>query len=466
MYKLKLKKNLALAFLISSILFLSVFAAIDFVFAQTAPSDCETFSECDGKCNTAFPESFCDPVYHNGKYSHSVCGYRTEQYYACRKTCVGKPTECARPACPANSSYSNGQCNCNAGYWMFKDMACVTKDEWCGRTYGYNSHEANGECPCDAGYTFLNGACVTDNEWCKATYGEGYFREGNLCASKSQPAQGQTSPKTIINIQKTPATQPSQKTQSAKKTPPPRKLTNQEMLARVKLWEGVLEYDHKDAQQSVEAMWDMLAAAMGRPTRAMLNQRAKIKRDAADKEFKEAARDGRIRNSATRENIRKMYYDSWLDNPLDKKTEMMMAVFEKDKGNRDTADVFEKFAYMNLGQKERNTLAAAVNRARESMGEKLMREEVNRTLLKKQLDASSFMNQLRQNVNDAIGEAKETAKDACYGVSACDWAWAKKVGIITEAQKLSREVREVMNEPIKKTFGFDWGATIKSLYGK
>ena len=76
------------------------------------------------------------------------------------------------------------------------------------------------------------------------------------------------------------------------------------------------------------------------------------------------------------------------------------------------------------------------------------------------------MNQLRQNVNDAIGEAKETAKDACYGVSACDWAWAKKVGIITEAQKLSREVREVMNEPIKKTFGFDWGATIKSLYGK
>ena len=161
-----------------------------------------------------------------------------------------------------------------------------------------------------------------------------------------------------------------------------------------------------------------------------------------------------------------MYLDSWLDNPLDKKTDMMMAIFEKEKGSLDTADIFEKFAYLNLGQKDKNTLAAAVNKAKESMSEKLMGEEVNRTLLKKQLDASSFMNQLRQNVNDAIGEAKENAKDACYGVSACDWVWAKKVGIITEAQKLSLAVREVMNGPIKETFKIDWGAVKKEFYGK
>ena len=143
---------------------------------------------------------------------------------------------------------------------------------------------------------------------------------------------------------------------------------------------------------------------------------------------------------------------------------MMMAIFEKDKGNNDTADVFEKFAYMNLAQKERNTLTTAVNKAKESMAEKLMREKVNKTLLQKQLDNSAVMNQLKQNVNGEIVKAQETAKDACYGNSACDWVWTKKVGIITEAQKMSQSVRDLMNDPIKFMFGIDRKQITKDFY--
>lgn len=421
------------------------------------------------------------------------------------------------PPCPANSSYnSSWQCICNPGYWLL-DGVCVPADDWCRATYGH-SHEENGECPCDVGYSTLNGrcidsdewcnaayggnayesngqcfcvsgywvlngeSCVTFDEWCNATYGGGSREENGSCVSASQQTQSQPQgqfsqpqslpseqsqpstqpkPQVIIEIQKSKTSpvkkpsQPAKKTTPSKKVSPRKEMTNKEMQAVAQFWFGAIGYDSDDMNGAMEAAGDMLAAAMGYPNRKVLKERAKTKRDAADKEFVEAARDGTIKDPATREKIRKMYLDSWLDNPQDKKTDMMMAVFEKENGNLNTADVFEKFAYMNLSQKERNTLAAAVNKAKEGMGEKLMGEEVNRTLLKTQLEGSSFMNQLRQNVNGEIAKAKETTKDACYGNSVCDWVWAKKVGVITEAQKLSQNVSDLMNDPVKTIFGVD-----------
>ena len=446
--------------------------------AKTATSCFDQWGHCSSPCNT------------------SIGVWGVSWYEGCTDFCEKQQTACKNQtdSTPVNTQPTTQSTGCAAGDWDLNGK-CLSKDEWCNTTYG-NSHEENGKCPCNAGYSFLNGACVSEDEvcransanasvkngqcscdagygelnnkcvtieqWCQATYGADSHAENGSCVSASQqvkiPTQPSTRPalKPIININKT-QTPPVKKppVQPVKKTSKTKQLSVQEIQAITVYLFGAMGYDADDFDRAMETIDEIFKAARGLPSRKELNERALVKRKDADKEFIEAARDGRIKNAETRERIRKMYLDSWLDNPQDKKADMMMAIFEKDKGNNDTADVFEKFAYMSLSQKERNTLTTAVDMARESMGEKLMREKVNRTLLQKQLDNSAVMNQLKQNVNGEIAKAKETAKDVCYGNSACDWAWTKKVGIITEAQKLSQNVRNLMDDPIKIIFGID-----------
>jgi hypothetical protein len=434
----------------------------DFVYAQAPP--------VVGVCRIGCEEA--PPCPANSSYNSSWQCICNAGYWLFNGACVSDDEWCS--ATYGNSHEENGECPCNDGYW-FQNGKCISADEWCRSTYG-NAHAVNNECPCDAGYWFLNGACVTKDQWCRATYGGNSHEEGDFCVSESQQIQGQIQqsqllpqaqpsapppPQIIINIEEgktspvKKSSQQPQKIKPAKKDSKTRQLSVQEIQAITVYLFGAMGYDADDFDRAMETIDEVFKAARGLPNRKELNDRALVKRKSADKEFIEAARDGSIKNSETRERIRKMYLDSWLDNPRDKKADIMMAIFEKDKGNNDTADVFEKFAYMNLSQKEKNTLTAAVNRAKESMSEKLMIEKADRVLLQKQLDNSAVMNQLKQNVNSEIAKAKETVKDACYGNSVCDWVWTKKVGIMTEAQKMSQDVRNLMNDPVKTIFGID-----------
>ena len=448
---------------------------------KTATSCFDQWSHCTSPCSTSIGVwgvnwydgciAFCDKQQTECKNqassdqsAPSVNAQPTTQSTGCAAgdwdlngKCVTKDQWCN--ATYGNSHEENGQCPCNDGY-AFSNSRCISEDEVC-RATSANASVKNGQCSCDAGYGELNNKCVTIEEWCQATYGADSRAENGSCVSASQrtqiPIQPSTrpAPKPIIEINKTQTSPVKQSSEPAKKTSSARQLSVQEIQAITVYLFGAMGYDADDFDRAMETIDEIFKAARGLPSKKELNDRALVKRKDADKEFTEAARDGRINNPDTRERIRKMYLDSWLDNPQDKKADMMMAIFEKDKGNNDTADVFEKFAYMNLSQKERNILTTAVNKAKESMGDKLMGGEVNRTLLKQQLEASSVINQLKQNVNGEIARAQETAKDACYGNSACDWIWAKKVGIITEAQKLSRSVRDLMDDPTKAMFGID-----------
>ena len=460
-------------------------------------------------CETAFAKS-ATSCFDQWRHCTSPCMtsigvWGVGWYDGCDAFCNTQKTACDNQggSAPAvNTPPTTKTTGCAAGDWDLNGK-CLSKDEWCNTTYG-NSHEENGKCPCNTGYKFLNGACgsedevcraisanasvkngqcscddgygelnnkcVTIEQWCQATYGADSHAENGSCVSASQqvkiPTQPSTRPalKPIININKTQTPSVKKSSEPTKETSRTRQLSVQEIQAITVYLFGAMGYDADDFDRAMETIDEIFKAARGVPSRKELNDRALAKRKSADKEFIEAARDGRIKNAETRERIRKMYLDSWLDNPQDKKADMMMAIFEKDKGNNDTADVFEKFAYMNLAQKERNTLTTAVNKAKESMAEKLMREKVNKTLLQKQLDNSAVMNQLKQNVNGEIVKAQETAKDACYGNSACDWVWTKKVGIITEAQKMSQSVRDLMNDPIKFMFGIDRKQITKDFY--
>lgn len=83
-----------------------------------------------------------------------------------------------------------------------------------------------------------------------------------------------------------------------------------------------------------------------------------------------------------------------------------------------------------------------------------------------ELQKSSLMNQMKEEISRDITSAQEATKEICNKIKPCDWAYAKKVALLTKAEHLSQKVSDLMNDPLKTAFGFDRKKTIEELGGK
>ncbi|MDO8558677.1 MAG: hypothetical protein Q7S09_05895 [bacterium] len=469
----------------------AIFSAAGFAYAQAPP--------IIGVCRYGCEEPSCpaDKYYSNGK-----C-YCNGGYWDLNGSCV-PPDQWCRATYGENFVEVDGGCNCIAGYWKL-DGSCVTPDQWCRSKYGSNIHAENDKCSCDAGYTFINNACVNKDWACRLKYGNNSYEEGGRCycgtgytmlnetcvtndqACRSKyggayaandgkcyclsgyvfnankfcvPSSIQTTalpsakPTSLPRI--TPGPLP---TKTAKPSEEPKlQLSREELRALIGIRKWVNEAENNWTELEEMTYW--ASARIGKSTLSDLLRRAGTKRDKADSAFSKAAKEKKLQDPEVLEEIRNMYLDSWLDNPQDKKTAMMLAMLEREKGNTDSADAYEKMAYWNLRKQERLAFEELVDKERntEPLRDRLLKTEADRTLWEKQLQESSVASQVRRNVDDAMEQAKETAKNACRKIDMCDWAWMKKVETTMMAEKYSTRVGEILHNPIKTVIGVDKGA--------
>lgn len=344
-------------------------------------------------------------------------------------------------------------CVCDSGYTS-SNGRCISEDEWCRATYG-NAHAENGKCPCDSDYWFLKDTCVTPNQWCSGTYGGNSHEENGQCTSESQSVQqGQASlqppsivqPPTVQPSTAQPAKPSSPQTTNIKKTPAPQKTTT-------------LPAKKPSPQQPTNDVDEIQKAAVLHSFKAAKQldpAQAKIKVKSADAALTQAFLDKSIKNPATLENIREMYRDAWLDDPKNKKTNLILGLLEGKRGNYSTADVYKTIAYSGLSEMERDILSEGLNNAKTKIFADISREqEVAKTWEAQKLKESSFVNKLKRDFDDHWGEAQETAKNACNLIKPCNLVYQKKVEAMTKAEEFSQKVSDLMNDPIKTVFGFD-----------
>lgn len=512
--------SLATMFIFARPVFTAWSAAGECDFAGfTTISDSETFpDEASCRAYVARGDGICREEADAAGYS--FLAYTT---FTLTQDCVDDTPTCNG----ANEYYSDGQCFCNPGYWLlnntcetydfwcratyganihaenegcvcdngytFSGGRCITQDEACQRKYGTNFHAEGDRCICDTGYWFLNDACVTYDQWCSATYGENSHEENGQCISGSQPVQDPTPPpqsspilqsstppppQKIINIKKTP-TSPAPTNNPDKKTPPPiyleppRKISEEEKAVILE-WLKSRGFGPEDIKNIDDAdMWYLTTSPLFKELHNRKSS-AEEKYNKADLALSQAIDDRSIYTPETLENIRKMFLDAWFDNPNNKKTNLMMAMLEREKGNGQTADIYQKFAYSSLNKSERNALSSGVENAKiityndifSSLETEERQQEVARTQQEQELKKSSLMNKIKSEINDEIAYAQETTKQACYKISACDWAYAKKVEIMTKAENFSQKVSDLMNDPIKAIFGIDRKKIKKEIYGQ
>lgn len=202
--------------------------------------------------------------------------------------------------------------------------------------------------------------------------------------------------------------------------------------------------------------------------------RAEEKYRQADLELSRAFADGSIGDPAILENIRKMFLDAWFDDPNNKKTNLMMAMLERERGNDQTADIFQKFAYAGLNQSGRAAISQGIKKVQAltyddifgSWETEKRQQEVARTWQMQELQKSSLINQMKEEINYDVTSAQRATTEICDKVGPCDWIYARQVEISTKAENLSRKVREAMSDPIKTVFGFDIKKTLEELGAK
>ena len=402
---------------------------IDFVFKFTLIEDCHQVG-----CNTG--------------------------YWSFNEKCITKDQWCEATYGP-NIHGEGDQCSCDSGY-SFIDGRCITKDEGCQVKYGANIHEKNGKCSCDTGYSFLNNACVSIDQYCRATYGENayekddscYCRTGYVFNEKKVCVPESASPQPTNNADKKflPPTNPE----------PPRKISEEEK-AMILEWLRSRGFGPEDIKKIDDAdMWHFITSPLFEELRkGKTNAEEKYKK--ADSALSQALADGSIGDLVTLENIRKMFLDAWFDSPQDKKTNLMMAMLERERGHDSTSDIFYKFAYAGLNKPERAAISSGIENAKiityadifNSMEREKRQQEVERTWQEQALQKSSFMNRMKDEINNDITSAQKATKEICKSIGPCDWTYAKKVEIVTKAENLSQKVRDLMDDPIKAVFNID-----------
>ncbi|MDO8537171.1 MAG: hypothetical protein Q7R94_02910, partial [bacterium] len=309
--------------------------------------------------------------------------------------------------------------DCGADEWMLNG-ACVTKNQWCQATYGPNIHPDGDNCNCDAGYNFVNNACVPE-------------------------------PKQTI-------------------TPPLNPGNNDAEVVLTRLLKKI-GYTG-DITQIGTADVELLASALQYENLKRNKTIARLKQIEAEAALAKAFEAGNAHDPIVQENIRQMYLDSWLDDPLNPKTNMMLALLERERNNISTADLYRKFAHAGLSQSEQNALSSGAEIAKirtlgEIFHEKEIREkEVAKTWQDQELKKSSLMNQMKNEIGRDMASAQEATKEICNKIKPCNWAYAKKVEIMTKAQDFSKKVSEAMNDPLKKVFGFDIKKMANDLGGQ
>ena len=342
----------------------------------------------------------------------------------------------------ANMHAENESCVCDAGY-TYSGGGCISEDEWCRKTYG-NAHAENGKCPCDSGYWFLNGKCVTPDQWCSATHGANSREENGRCISGSQSVQGQTS-------QSSPALKPS--------TPPPQTIINKKTSAP-----PAKKLPPKPPTKDEAARAEIIRALNA--SKPLNPAAAKIKLKYADEKMLAKRGDLGDPNASDPkilEEVRKLYFDAWLANPRDKKTNIMLAMLEGKLGNDFKAATYEKIAYAVLDNSGQSAISSGIER---SMGDILREKEVLRTWREQAAKESSLKNRMKNEINAEMTYAQGVLKEACYKIKPCDQAYAKKVEIMAKAEKLSQKVSDFMDDPIKAVFGVDRKKVKEELYGK
>ena len=352
----------------------------------------------------------------------------------------------------ANIHGDGDQCVCDDGF-SFLNNQCVTKDKACQTKYDANIHEEGGQCICNTGYSFFNDACVPMDQYCHTVYGDNAYPRGDSCYCTT----GYVFNEKNICVPQPISPQPIDNTD--KKYPPP---TNDNQKKKGKDANAAALDWFKSKGYGPEKLQNITDAQIGALVTALLYERifkqitsAQAKFDKADQALSRAFANGSTEDPATLETIRRMFLDSWLDDPQNQKTSMMMAMLERKKGNDSTADVYEKLAYANLNTSERTTLSSKNQDAQRSFRDKLVEKEAAQTQLERELRESSFTNRMKNEISDAITSAQESAKEICYRTKPCDWAYAKKIEIMTKASNLSQEISDLMNDPIKTTFGID-----------
>ena len=316
----------------------------------------------------------------------------------------------------------------------------MTYNQACRANHGAHSYGDNDSCYCDSGYD---------------------FNENDICVRESESPQPTNEPggQTIEG--------PDDIFAERRNELRNRGISDEDALA---LFQLLLGAEPEDRRQQLDSLINWLAAAAERArTEEQLARiaRARITLKEADAALNLALEKDSIKDPKMLEATKERYKDSWLMNPLDKKTNMMMSILERQQGHDSAADAFHSFAWLSLTKPERDALLAFAETAKlDTLGDIFHAREAERAQAEKALRDSSFMHRLGEEFDDLAVSAQETTKDACYKVSVCDWVWQKKVAIMTTAEKLSEKVSDLMNDPIKTIFGVDRNKIIKGLEGQ
>ena len=341
-------------------------------------------------------------------------------------------------SCGANSYPNNGGCTCNTGYAVLNNE-CVPIDQYCRVTYGNNFHGENEKCMCDAGYTFHNNACITDNEWCRVTYGNAHSANGECPCDAGY----------VFDEKTTCVPKPKDTSQEQEG-----EYSDEDMGVVALRWFLAMGYD---ASEIPGMMRGVVAAAVGPrklPTQAH-KALAKILFNKAEAARAQAFKDGILGDPKVFDEIERMYVDSFRENPLDKQTNMMLSMMEREMGHDVAANWYEEFAYAGFGESERLALLSGTDTAKKRTLDEIFHDRaMARADQEKVLKDSSIMNKLGSELSDDIEYVKETAEDICHKIGPCDWAWAKKVKIMTGAGNLSQK-GEDFKDDILKALGFD-----------
>lgn len=373
----------------------------------------------------------------------------------------------------ANIHGEGDQCTCDTGYTFAGDKCVVQdQDKGCREKYGANIHADGDQCSCDTGYNFLDNACVLAGDSCRSTYGENSYDKDGSCYCKT----GYTFDEKKVCVPESvfPWRDNNTDKKYSERTNNADKKDDEDAKAAAENWLKSGGHDLKDIKNTTNSDIKMLAAALTEERIASQEARAREKLKKANDALSQALDDMSAYDPATRERIRQQFLDAWLDDPKNKETNLMMAMLERERGNDSTADIYEKLAYASLKRSERAALDSKAAKAKaltyddifSSLESEKRQEEVERTWRKQELEKSSLMNRMKDEIDANIISAHKAAKAICDSTSSCDWAYAKKVEIMTKAENFSQKMRNSMNDPLKEIFGIDIQKTISQLGGQ
>jgi len=101
----------------------------------------------NGKCLTS--DQICKDNHGNNAYAgkDNKCYCSAGYIFNSNNICIN--------ACPANSYYSGGDCQCKSGY-QWSNGKCITNESYCDDTFGYASYWYNEDCYCSGDWKYYS----------------------------------------------------------------------------------------------------------------------------------------------------------------------------------------------------------------------------------------------------------------------------------------------------------------------